>query len=300
MPRVSIGLPVHNGENYLGLAADSLLAQTFVDFELVIVDNASTDGTAEICRSLLRRDLRVRYHRNDTNIGSGPNLARAFDLSSDSEYFQWAAHDDVHEPRFLEACVDALDRNPSAILAFPRVQFIGPDGAPCGERERAVALGSPDAATRYRALLPSYDCLEIFGVIRRTALRRRPVIGFHPDGDGVLLAALALEGRFHEVPEVLFHSRRHPGQATARFARSPRAWAVDWNPRMANRMVFPAWRRIWELWRGYLRATMPLHDRIRCGRALAQWTRWRIPKLVEDVSFYLKKPAGVASDGQPR
>jgi glycosyltransferase involved in cell wall biosynthesis len=298
MPRVTIGLPVRNGENFLVPAVESLLSQTLADFELVIVDNASTDGTEGICRSLIRRDSRVRYHRNDRNIGSGPNLARAFELSAESEYFQWAAHDDLHAPRFLEACVTALDRDPLAVLAFPRVRFIGPDGLPCGERTRPPDLGSSDAATRFRAMLPSYDCLEIFAVIRRRALKRRPVIGFYPDGDGVLLASLGLAGRFLEIPEVLFFNRRHPAQATARFERSPRAWAVDWNPAVATRRVFPAWRRLWELWRGYINATLSARDRILCGRALAQWTRWRVPRLIDDLTFYLKEQP-VSGEGRP-
>jgi glycosyltransferase involved in cell wall biosynthesis len=294
MPRVSIGLPVYNGENFLRPAVESLLAQTFRDFVLVIVDNASTDATADICRNLAQEDARIRYRRNPQNVGSGPNLALTFELSPDSEFFLWAAHDDLHAPRFVEACVDALERDPSGVLAFTRVQFIDEEGNPCGTRERPAALGSGDALERYQALLPSYDCLEIFGVIRRSALTRRPVIGFHPDGDGVLLAALGLRGRFLEVPELLFQNRRHPGQATARLGKSPRQWAVEWNPGLAGRHAYPAWRRIWELWRGFLAAPQPARDRLRCGAALARWTRWRIPHLVEDLRHNL------GSRGRPR
>ena len=101
MPRVSIGLPIYNGENFLGDAVESLLAQTFTDFELVLVDNASTDGTAAMCERFVARDKRVRYHRNPQNIGGAPNFNLAFQLADRAPYFKWAAHDDRHLPDFL-------------------------------------------------------------------------------------------------------------------------------------------------------------------------------------------------------
>ncbi len=87
-PRVSIGLPVFNGERYLARAIDSILAQDFRDLELVVCDNASTDRTAEICAAYARRDPRVRYHRNPRNLGAGPNYDRCFHLAR-GEYFKW-------------------------------------------------------------------------------------------------------------------------------------------------------------------------------------------------------------------
>ncbi len=80
-PRVSIGLPVFNGERYLARAIDSVLGQDFRDFELIICDNASTDRTAEICAAYARRDARVRYVRNPRNLGAGPNYDRCFHLA---------------------------------------------------------------------------------------------------------------------------------------------------------------------------------------------------------------------------
>ena len=116
-PRVSIGLPVYNGERFLARAIDSLLAQDFVDFELVISDNASTDGTGEISRDYAARDPRIRYHRNERNIGAVGNFNRTLDLAS-GEYFKWAAHDDWCAPQFLGRCVEVLDDDPSTVLCF--------------------------------------------------------------------------------------------------------------------------------------------------------------------------------------
>src|SRR5689334_4004766 len=88
-PSVAIGLPCYNSEKYLAQSIESLLAQTFKDFVLIISDNASTDGTADICKKYAAQDSRVRYFRNPTNIGMMPNFNRVFALS-DSKYFKWA------------------------------------------------------------------------------------------------------------------------------------------------------------------------------------------------------------------
>ncbi len=88
-PKVSIGLAVYNGEKYLGQAIDSILAQTFTDFELIISDNASTDRTPEICKKYAAQDARIRYHRNPTNIGGANNENQTFRMSR-GEYFRWA------------------------------------------------------------------------------------------------------------------------------------------------------------------------------------------------------------------
>ena len=79
-PRVSIGLPVCNGENYLKQALDSIMAQTYTDFELIISDNASTDRTAQICKEYANRDPRIRYYRNEKNLGAARNFNYVFEL----------------------------------------------------------------------------------------------------------------------------------------------------------------------------------------------------------------------------
>src|SRR5438270_1690210 len=104
MHKVAIGMPVWNGEAFLSEAIESILAQTYGDFELVISDNASTDATAEICRSYAQRDARIRYIRQEKNIGANSNYNGVFRRSS-GEYFKWAAHDDVLAPEFIYECV---------------------------------------------------------------------------------------------------------------------------------------------------------------------------------------------------
>lgn len=116
-PLVSIGLPVYNGERYLKEALDSLLAQTYKNFEIIISDNASSDKTAEICEAYLLKDKRIKYIRQSKNIGQVANFNFVLE-KSEGKYFMWAAHDDLWDERFIEKCVLALEGNPEAVMAF--------------------------------------------------------------------------------------------------------------------------------------------------------------------------------------
>ena len=118
-PKVSIGLPVYNGEKFLAEAIESILGQTFSDFELIISDNASTDRTEEIARSYAASDRRIRFVRQEGNRGASKNFGLVFELAS-GEYFKWAAYDDVLMPDFLTECVALLDDDPSAVLEIGR------------------------------------------------------------------------------------------------------------------------------------------------------------------------------------
>ena len=118
-PKVGVGMPVYNGERYLEEALDSILAQSFDDFELVISDNASTDRTEEICRAYAHKDERIRYFRMRENYGVIDNFNNAFRLSA-GEYFKWAASDDVCEHDYLRKAVEVLDRDPSVVRQLTR------------------------------------------------------------------------------------------------------------------------------------------------------------------------------------
>jgi glycosyltransferase involved in cell wall biosynthesis len=214
-PTASIGLPVRNGATFVAEAIESILAQTFADFELVISDNASTDRTPEICRGYAAADRRIRFYRQETNIGAAPNFNLVFHRSS-GKYFKWAAHDDLIRPTYLERCVAALEADPEAVLCQPIVEIV--DGA--GAREiydhGAFGTGAPRQSDRLAARLRARRCTEVFGVIRRDALHGTALIGDHVGADRTLLAELALRGRFLTVPETLFVNRDHPERFTRR------------------------------------------------------------------------------------
>ena len=111
-PRLSVGLPVYNGEKYLRESLDALLGQSYGDFHLIISDNASTDSTEEICREYLAKDSRISYFRQPVNIGATPNHNWTFDQSS-TELFKWASYDDLYGRDLLARCIEALDADPT-------------------------------------------------------------------------------------------------------------------------------------------------------------------------------------------
>ena len=99
-PLVSIGMPVYNGSDFLPHALESLLSQDYENFELIISDNNSTDSTQKICLDYMAKDKRIRYVRNETNVGAIENFNRVFEMSQ-AEYFMWHAHDDLREPNYI-------------------------------------------------------------------------------------------------------------------------------------------------------------------------------------------------------
>jgi glycosyltransferase involved in cell wall biosynthesis len=213
-PRVSVALPVYNGERYLGRAITSILDQTYRDFELIISDNASTDATEPICREFAARDPRIRYARQPRNLGASPNFNFSYELAT-GEYFKWAAHDDFLEPQYLAACVQALDANPDAVLCHSLVRIVdGADRLVEVFRPIAPQAASSRPSERFAARMRNPRCLDIWGVIRKDALRDSVLIGSYIGMDRALLLELALRGRFLLIEEPLFTNRDHPERAT--------------------------------------------------------------------------------------
>lgn len=207
--RLSIGLPVFNGENFLGEALESLLAQTYTDFEIIISDNASTDATPEICNEFMHRDKRIKYFCNPTNIGIYRNWNRTFELSS-GEYFKWAAHDDLYAPTFVEKCIKILDQDPLVALCYTQTKRIDENGKITGDygKEPDGADSSPHSRF-YNMVHFDHWCFQIFGVVRTGLIKhtrlQRPFYG----SDRNLIAELSLMGKIHLIPEDLFFRREH-------------------------------------------------------------------------------------------
>jgi glycosyltransferase involved in cell wall biosynthesis len=226
-PRVSIGLPVYNGQQYLAAAIDSLLAQTFTDFELIISDNASTDRTQEICESYAARDPRIRYYREPKNRGIAWNFTRTFDLAR-GEFFQWHAHDDLCAPTLIQRSVEMLDSDPKAVLCYARPAIIDcagdlvPDDPSTWQPPQNTnsdadprGLDSPSVARRfYGVLLDTVWCLESYGMVRSSVMRTTGKLRGYRAAEKVFIAEMALRGPLREIPEVLFFVRRHAQQYT--------------------------------------------------------------------------------------
>lgn len=275
-PRVSVGLPVFNGEKYLAEALDSLLSQTFTDFELVLSDNASTDGTEDICRAYALKDDRIRYYRNDVNLGAAQNFNRVVELSV-GEYFRWAAHDDLCAPEYLERCVAVLDQDSSVILCHSCTSEIDERGTIVRDYEAKPRLGSAKPDERFHeCICVPHPQVIIFGLIRASVLKQTRLIQPYSSSDRVLLGELALRGRFHEVPEHLFFRRDHLHQSY-RVHWGRHAYQAWFDPNRAGKLTFPHWRLLQEHSISVVRVPLSLYERARCFAVLGWWVRkhWR-------------------------
>jgi len=244
-PRVSIGLPVYNGERYLSATIDSILSQDFGDFELIISDNASTDRTGEICRDYARRDARICYFRNERNLGAGPNYDNCFHKARGT-YFKWAAHDDCLAPDYLSKAVAALEAAPDAVLCTVGVTEIGPNGEVLRTyRNSFPGVSSPDPAERFGAVIHArHQCEDFFGLYRRAALVGSGLHDNYSGSDRVLLAEMALRGPWVSVPDPLFLHREHEGRYTRAILLQDRRQAALWqNTAMQDAAAAAAKRR---------------------------------------------------------
>lgn len=207
-PRVSIGMPVYNGGDLLKLAIESLLAQEYGDFEFVICDNASTDGTEELCRSYASHDSRIIYHRRDRNYGMSDNGRKAFSLATKGIYYLMASHDDQWHPSFLKRCVECLDANPSLVLAVPAVQFLSPQGAPCEFPYPPLHTVGMGMRSRVASIFNETNVgYNSYGLYRRDALEKINLDIQCYGGDVIFLLLLSLIGEVQYIPEKLFYYR---------------------------------------------------------------------------------------------
>jgi len=277
-------MPVYNAERFLESALRSVLNQTFTEFDLILSDNASTDRTFQICQDFAAQDRRIRLYRSDYNRGGGWNHNHVLELAT-GDYFKWATHDDVCGPTMVERCIAALDQDPRVVLAHPRTTVIDEQENVIENYLLELQTDSLDPAVRFRELIMSYHmCYQIYGVIRRSALERTGPMGNFVHGDGVLLANLALYGRFYKLSGYLFFSRRHAGQSSQTLPSRLRSQRLRltkklnglpcpewWDPAKKRTLSFPQWRQLTEYVRMINRSPLSVKDRIRCHKVIARW-----------------------------
>lgn len=286
-PRLTVGLPVYNGELFLSEAIEALLGQTYENFELVISDNASTDSTPDICRQYAKLDNRIRYIRQQRNIGLVANSNFLINQAT-SEFFKLAAHDDLYARSLLERCIEALDNHQDVVVAHSWEARIDDEGNLVSGLAYSVAADAPQASERFRSML--FDGWDdyMYGVIRTAVLRRTHLYASHHFADRTLNTELNLYGPFYLVPDWLYFRREHAGRASEHPGRSVpytvRTRSVGLDPRRSSRFLHPSIRLYLEYIRAYasLIRSAPLStvERRECYYQLARWTVWRLPSVV--------------------
>jgi glycosyltransferase involved in cell wall biosynthesis len=273
VPRLSVGLPVYNGSNYLARSIESLLGQSYEDFELVISDNASTDDTASICRGYEKLDSRIRYYRQPRNVGLAPNHNFVVEQAR-GELFKWASNDDVYGRDLLKRCVDALDEYPQVVLAHCWTAMIDGSDAITNGIGYPLATSAPRAPDRFRSLLFDNGGDDDGGVMRTHVLRRTAMKESYHHADRTIIAELALHGPFYQVPDWLYFRRDHPERAE-RACPTVRSRCANMDPRRASKLRNPVLRLYAEYIWGYIaairRAPLSDADRRECYGHLARW-----------------------------
>jgi glycosyltransferase involved in cell wall biosynthesis len=279
-------MPVRDGERFVGRAIESILRQDFTDFELVVSDNGSTDGSEEICRHYADADERVRYTRQPTDRGLAWNFNHVAEISA-GPLFKWAAHDDELCPSWLSSCLDALADAPGAVIAYTRRVRIDDAGQRLAvptwtrTRPRRFLAADSDPGTRFSDFLArTTSCIELYGVIRRSALERTRMLLPFLAADRVLLAELTMLGHFVEVPEQLFRHREHPGRTSR---QSPTAQTARWGMVARDQALVPTWRLGIEFARAIERSPMDPTARRAAYRGLRAWARRRSGVLANDI-----------------
>ena len=280
-PRLTVGLPVYNGEKHLAEAIEAILGQAYEDFELIISDNASTDSTGDICKRYAAQDSRVRYFRQPRNIGMAGNH-NFVGRQGRSEFFKWAAHDDLYERELLGHCIAALDEYPHVVLAHSWTAMIDASGCVTNAYEYPLATSSLSTSHRFCSLLFGSGGDDYYGVIRADTFRRLSPQNSYHNADRTIVAEMSLYGPFYQIPDWLYFRREHPdGTGASTFAKRPtmRTRCANMDVRRADRLRHPALRLYGEYIWGYVsaiqRAPLSSADRRGCYYHLARWLATR-------------------------
>jgi glycosyltransferase involved in cell wall biosynthesis len=272
-PRLTIGLPVYNSERYVAESIESLLGQSYTDFELIISDNASTDDTPGICERYAKQDPRIRYYRQPKNVGLAPNHNFCVEQAR-GELFKWAAGDDVYHRDLLLRCVEVLDERPEAVLVHSYTAMIDGDSKMYQANAYPLGTSAPRPSDRFGSMLHDNGGDDDGGVIRTAVLLRIAKKNSYHHADRTTITELVLYGPFYQVPEWMYFRRDHPDRAERAHA-GVRARCANMDPRRANPWLHPLPRLLAEYLWAYVRmiqqAPLAPAERRACYRHLATW-----------------------------
>lgn len=222
LPKVTIGMPVYNGEKFLQKRLDSLLLQTFTDFELIISDDGSTDSTRIICEEYARKDERIRYIRQEKNMGPIWNFNFVL-MKAKSKYFTWAAQDDVTLPKYLEKNIHILESDKNIVGSISKMTiFEMPTDDLQGNKidiifknfikKLSSLVKSLDIcpingsyAKKVRIILKKTSGQLIYAVFRTSELQKSYPKENIPGSEWILFLNLLKYGDIHAIDEVLMH-----------------------------------------------------------------------------------------------
>lgn len=294
--KVIIGLPVFNGQRYLGAAIESHLAQSFGDFELVVSDNGSTDATRQICEDYARKDPRVRYLRSQENRGILWNHRRVLEaIRAPEQYFRWAGADDILEPGLLQEMFAVLSTRPEVEGVMPATKNIDEHGQTIGSMPTTLDIPFDDPYLRARhVLLSNFQHVIAYGLLRASTLRRMRTGPNYPGWDPIFLWELALNGQLVQTQDKALLRRFHAGSISrVKTVKEIRKWV---EPTAKTGMGFPHWTWAYERARVVMACPLSARDRLRIGMLVARATLWQRGPLARDVTQAARRALGLSDE----
>lgn len=278
--KISVGMPCYNSERWISRAIESLLGQNLGDIELLISDNASSDGTWDLVQHYAAIDSRVRPHRNPENLGASANYNRVFHLSS-APYFKWASSNDLCAPAMLATSLEALETDTNAVVACPRAAMFSVAPEDGHDYPFGLDLRQPDPVARFLGSLQIRRNIAMNGLIRAAALRRTELIQPYFGSDSVMISALALQGKVLELPQTLLFMRDTSETSTARMTSD--AVRRHYGPKIAGRMTNQTARNWLGYWRTVRDADLSVRQRLALTKHLVKMARWSGRAIVSEA-----------------
>ncbi len=280
-PLVSIGLPVYNSSRWIENSIRSFLSQSYQNFELIISDNFSTDSTPSICERFAAEDSRIRYSRNETNIGLIPNHNLVVKYAR-GEYFIWGSYDDLHHPDSISSMVHAMQSRPELVLVYTRAESIDECDRISTENDVPVQLDEDRAGNRARALLSDFPPTEtiFYGLMRRSAMLKTRLLPNCHGSDFIFLLQLVTLGKMSKIPTVLFYRRVHSNNVVTS-QEHPWRFRADWS----GKLIFPQWRILLENTKSTLRAELPIDEKLELLASVFHFSWKRRSLLKSELGF---------------
>ena len=280
-PLISVGVPAYNSAATLGSTIEGLLAQSFGDFELIVSDNASTDGTRDVVEEYKLRDSRIRYERHPVNIGANANYSHVVRCAR-GQFFKWSSSSDWCAPTFLARCLDELLLHGDAVLAAPRTRLF--QGNPSRSEDYPFDIEILDD-TPHARLERLYRTLRLNnamnGLIRMSALQRTRLVDPYLSADVVLMIHLALLGKFRLLSERLFYRRMEAAFATA--LQDPEAVLKHHYPQPSARTLLQGSKQHMGRVRAALSTPMPIDEKLRSLVYVAKTCFWERKAVLDDI-----------------
>lgn len=285
-PRISVGLPVYNGQQFLTQSIESILSQTFEDFELIISDNASSDDTEKICRAFQEQDKRVVYSRNAENIGAADNY-NILVAKARAPYFRWQNADDYIEPQSHQLCLDELEKHPECVMSFGKTKIVDAKGDLLETYEDNIHITDPKPAERFIRFRKNVGQTNaIYGLMRIDALRKTHLFRKFKASDTNFMGELCLHGTFRQIPEYLFYRRMHEG-ASSWDRKNTEVQRDFWDPK-AHSFNYQHIKKHFAYYGDLFSGQLPVGQKIKIFNYLLKTTRYSRHSLWRDFVYSLR------------